>query len=217
MRAGYPIEIDLHLSRDGALVVFHDDELDRLTTASGPIDRYTRDELADLSLRAHGRDTGLRIPFLEEVLELVGGRVPLVVEVKNRGSVGPLESRLAERLDAYSGEFTIQSFNPRVLAWFRKHRSQFSRGLLATNFSELGDLRRHEKFLLRRLLLAPAVAPDYVGYDLRCLPYWAPGLTRRLGIPLVAWTIRTAEDHDRALDLADNIIFEEIRPPLAEG
>jgi len=84
-------------------------------------------------------------------------------------------------------------------------------GLLASDFVE-EDLARPLKFILRRLFLAPLSLPDYVGYDLRCLPFWATAVARKLGVGLLAWTVRTEDDLLRARSLADNVIFENIRP-----
>jgi glycerophosphoryl diester phosphodiesterase len=111
----------------------------------------------------------------------------------------------------YAGEVAIQSFNPLALAWFRRHVPELARGLLAGDFAD-ASLPPYKKFVLRRLLLAPLSAPHYIGYDLRCLPHWAPRLARRLGVPLVAWTIQTPAEVRRATQLADNFIFERVRP-----
>ena len=205
--AGYAIELDVHLSADDEVIVFHDDTLER---ACGRPEAVS--ELRASELKAQGLfGTDERIPSLAEVFALVGGRVPVVVEVKQRGEVGRLESATAERLAAYRGDVTVQSFNPWTLRWFRRYASHHPRGMLSCNFQG-EDLPRHEVIVLRRLLLAPVVRPAYVGYEHRALPYWAPTALRRVGVPLVAWTIRTEEELARARELADNVIFETVRP-----
>ncbi len=204
---GYPIELDVHLTSDAQVVVFHDDELRRMTGASG---RVTELSLAQLrQRRLLGTDD--HVPSLREVLELVDGRVPLVVELKSHGAAGALETRTRDVLRDYAGEVAVQSFNPRSVAWFRRESPHLPRGLLATDFAD-EDLPTYQKILLRRLAPVPWVAPDYVGYDLRCLPYWPVTLLRRVGVPVVAWTIRTAADAARAAVVADNMIFENVRP-----
>jgi glycerophosphoryl diester phosphodiesterase len=205
--SGHPIELDVQRLADGDVAVFHDAQLERMTGRAGTIERLRREDLAALRLG----DTKARIPLLHEVLELVRGRVPLVIDVKNEGRVGSFESAIERVLRAYHAPVALQSFNPLTLAWFRRHAPDRLRGQLASDFGDV-RLAAYKRFLLRRLLLAPVSAPDYVGYELRCLPYWAPTLARRLGIPVIAWTVRTTDDMARAARLADNYIFESVRP-----
>ncbi len=204
--AGYAIEIDVHRTYDGKVVVFHDDELQRMTGAHGRVEDHRAAEL--VALRLAGSDE--HVPLLDQVLEAVGGRVPLLVELKGRGGA----DRLAPTLDLlgdYVGEVAVQSFDPRSMAWFRRAAPDIPRGMLCSDFA--GEaLPAHEKLLLRHLLLAPWVVPHFVGYDLRCLPCWPADLARRVGLPLLAWTVRTAEQADEARRVADNLIFEGIRP-----
>ncbi|MEM6990361.1 MAG: glycerophosphodiester phosphodiesterase family protein [Myxococcota bacterium] len=204
--AGYAIELDVHASRDGVVVVFHDATLDRLTEHTGRVRDYEWSTLR--TMRIAGTDE--TIPSLREIMTRVAGRVPVVVEIKNEGDPGRLERQVAADLTG-TRKFCVQSFNPMSLAWFRRNAPEVPRGLLSTDFVE-ESLPRYKKLLLRNLLLAPLVAPSYVGYDLRCLPFWAPTLSRHLGLPLLAWTVRSEADLLRARCLADNVIFEGVRP-----
>lgn len=205
--AGYPIELDVHLGADGTLPVFHDETLTRMTGATGGIHDTPRSRLD--ALRLAGTDE--RIPSLPEVLARVRGRVPLVIELKTRRGGPGLVPAVLDALASYRGEVALQSFDPRTLAAIRRREPSRALGLLASDFRG-GDVSRLERFVLRRLLLAPLSRPDYVGYELRCLPYWATTLARRLGTPVLAWTIRTAQDLSRSRRVADNCIFEGVRP-----
>ena len=205
--AGLPIELDVHLSRDGEIVVFHDDTLDRLTGQSGPVSERDWSELRTMTVAG----TDERIPSLPEVFDRVAGRVPIVVEIKNRGRAGPLELAVASLLRSARGRFTVQSFNPWTLLWFRQHAPEHPRGLLSTDFTD-ETLPPHEKLLLQHLVPALFVRPAYIGYDLRCLPHWAPSMARAFGLPLLAWTIRSEAELARAREVADNVIFESIDP-----
>lgn len=207
MAHGYPLELDVHMLRDGTVVVFHDRELGRMTGTPGSLLERSWDEIRGLRLGASDQP----IPTLASVLELVDGRVPLLVELKNTGAVGAPEAALWQVLGRYRGDYAVQSFNPLSLAWFRKHAPHVIRGQLATDFRG-SDLAFYKRVLLRRLALAPLVSPDFIAYELRCLPYWIPSALRRLGLPLLAWTIRSVDDHARATAVADNFIFEGIRP-----
>ncbi len=205
--AGVPIELDVHPSADGHAIVFHDESLDRMTTASGPVRARTRAQLAGLRLGA----SDAHIPSLAEVLTQVDRRVPIVVEVKNEGRVGLVERAVERALSNYSGEVAVQSFNPLSVAWFRREMPSVTRGLLAGDMDEL-DMNPIKQFALERLLLAPHARPAYIGYDLRALPVLATTLLRALGVPLLAWTVRTEAEQVRALELADNYIFENVTP-----
>lgn len=205
--AGYALELDVHLTSDQQVVVFHDETLDRLTSERGPLSARTCAELGALKVA----DSQATIPSLANVLEAVERRVPVLVEIKNEGDPGTLEAKVAEVLAGYRGQVAVQSFNPMTLRWFRQHAPKYARGLLASDFDDT-KLARYKKFVLRRLLLAPLVAPAFIGYDIECLPYWAPAVVRRLGIPVVAWTVKTEDALVRARKTADNVIFEHIRP-----
>ncbi|MEX1367201.1 MAG: glycerophosphodiester phosphodiesterase family protein [Nannocystaceae bacterium] len=206
-RAGYSIELDVHRTKDGGVVVFHDDTLDRMTATRGKVIEATVDELTALQL-GHSDQV---IPTLEQVLELVDDRVPVVVEIKATEPIGELEQAVLDVLSRYPGRHAVQSFHPWSLLWMRRHAPDLPRGMLAGDTSEL-DLRLHEKVLLRHLALAPFVRPHYVGYEIGSLPHWAPSMLRKRGIPLLAWTITDESQLAHARGLADNVIFENVRP-----
>lgn len=116
--AGYGIEIDLQLSADGQAMVFHDDDLDRLTEASGPVRARSAAELAAIPLK---NSAGEGIPTFAEVLEIVAGQVPLLVEIKDQDGamgpeVGPLEAAAVAALEGYAGPVALMSFNPYSMA-----------------------------------------------------------------------------------------------------
>jgi glycerophosphoryl diester phosphodiesterase len=207
--AGYPIELDVRAAADGA-VVFHDATLDRLTTRCGTVESCTLDELGRITVGG----TDQPIVSLQSTLEAVAGRTPLLVEVKNGGMPGRLEMWVADLLRAYRGPVAVQSFNPRVVRWFAQHLPEVDRGLLSASFRG-EDLAAHRRFVLRRLALLPWCRAHFVGYELGSLPYWAPTLARDAGFPLLAWTIRTPGQLQRARRLADNIIFEHVRPGMS--
>jgi glycerophosphoryl diester phosphodiesterase len=205
--AAHPIALDVHLTADGHAVVFHDDTLERMTGRPGTVAAATLAEL--MALRLAGTDE--RVPSLAQVMERVAHRVPVLVELKSRGRAGPLERAVCEVLARFPGEHAVQSFDPWSMLWMRRHAPHLPRGMLA------GDLRGeglppHQVVVLEHLLLAPAVLPDFIGYELSALPHWAPSLWRRLGRPLLAWTVRDEAALRRARGLVDNVIFEGVAP-----
>jgi glycerophosphoryl diester phosphodiesterase len=187
-----PIELDVQLAADGVPVVFHDGDLARLT---GTVGKVTDTPASDLcGLRLFG--TTERIPALLSVLELVAGQVPLLIELKNlmRRS-GPLERAVLGCLRGYTGEFALQSFNPLSVCWLRRNASEVCRGQLSAGPAGIP--------------LASLTRPHFVAYCVDHLPQSAVTRGRERGMPILAWTVRTPEQRERAAKYADNIIFEE--------
>ena len=209
--AGYGIELDVRLSADDAVMVFHDEMLDRVTAVSGPLASRDADELARLSLS--GCDE--TIPTLEEILDLIGGRTPLLVEIKQPGrDVAPLASATRRALAGYDGRYAVQSFNPLTLAWFRRHAPEVCRGQIATRRSH-GDPDQRAglaAFIASHLLTCFLSRPHFIAYDILDLPFWPPRLARGLGWPLLTWTVRTPGQLALAKSCTDNQIFEAVRP-----
>lgn len=210
---GFGIELDVHLSRDGIPIVFHDEELTRMTGAEGELKEYSLAELKALRLIPGAQE----IPTLEETLALIAGRVPVLVEVKNYGQpVGPLEEGIADVVKNYVGPLAIQSFNPMSLKWFYRHYPHIVRGLIAYSFPvEEVPMKATTRFLLKNLLFAPLCKPHYIAYEHQDL---ARHRLRRLhrmrvrGTPVLVWTVRTHSHAVLALKRADNIIFEDFDP-----
>lgn len=205
--AGYPIELDVHLGVGGELVVFHDRELERMTGTKGWVDRVPWSTLSKLRLAG----TEHPIPTLAEVLARVDGRVPIVVELKPSERGALLCRAVLGVLAEYRGAIAMQSFDPRLLARLRASRWRGPLGVLASDFADQ-DMSTVQKLVLRNLLLAPAALPTYVGYKLQCLPHPAAAIARALGCAIVAWTIRSEADLALGRRLADNVIFEHLRP-----
>lgn len=205
---GYPIELDVHLTCDGTVVVFHDDSLARVTNKDGYVKNLTKDTLKDYSIFG----TKYTIPTLNEVLELVSGQVPLLIEIKNTGKVGELESAVFKILKDYTGEYAIQSFNPYVLEWFKKNAPQIARGQLAGYFK--GEkLSFIKKFALKRMLLNKKIScPDFISYDARNVPNRFVKKYKKL--PLLVWCVRSQDEYLKKVKYCDNIIFENFEPKI---
>jgi glycerophosphoryl diester phosphodiesterase len=203
MIQGYGIELDVQLSRDGEAMVFHDDDLDRLTIEQGPVAERTAAELQAIQLYV-----SLEVmPRLTQALAMVAGRVPLLIEVKSRDRrPARLCRAVAAALKGYDGPVGVMSFNPEVGAWFARHAPTVPRGLVVTEHGKRGLRGRIE----RRLALWRARA-DFLAYDVRDLPSRFAAAARSRGLPVYTWTVRTAADQARAEAHADQIIFEAPR------
>jgi len=208
----FPIECDLQLTADSEAVVFHDDILDRLTEASGPVAACTLPELRAVRFR----NNDARIPTLDDVLDLVDGRVPLVVELKSsfKGD-RRLEAAVAPALAAYTGPLVIMSFDPASMTAMRRLAPTLPRGMLADRFraADWPDLSAAERFAYATMTAAAAVLPSFVAYDVTGLPASPPlALRHFFGLPLLTWTVRTAAERATARQWADQIIFEGFDP-----
>ncbi len=189
-RQGYGIELVVRRTADNQLVVFHDSTLDRLCGRPGQIEKMNWAELKDLRL-AGSRET---IPLLSQVLALVDGQVPLLIEIKMEGMDGKLCSLAAEILDSYQGPFFLESFHPYVLYWFRKHRPQVIRGQLITHFlREFPDFPLWQRLLMQFRLTDRWTRPGFYALDRQ---YREKGFSRSLARrrPVFGWTFRTREE-----------------------
>lgn len=208
VEGGYGIELDVQLSADGYAVVFHDYNLQRMTGLDREVKDLDWSQLKELNLAG----TGQGIPLLEDVLALVRGQVPLLIEIKNEGKVGRLEQAVIEDLRDYDGEYAIQSFNPFVLRYYREHAPGIVRGQLSGTFKG-ENLAFFKVVLLKYLLLNFLSRPEFVSYAVGGLPNWFAQRLRRKGLYLLAWTVKDPEEYGRSLEVFDNVIFEGFEAP----
>lgn len=208
IEAGYPIELDVQMISDGTVVVFHDSSLSRLTDNDGYLKFLTKTDLEYLSLK----DSDEKIPTFQQVLEVVDGKVPLLIEIKNEGKVGELEKNVLELLQNYKGEYAIQSFNPFVLEYFYKHAPEIPRGQLAGYLKD-AKLTFFKKFALKRMLLNKKIShPDFISYEAKHLPNRF--IRKFKNLPLLAWTVQSQSEYLRVVKHCDNVIFENFEPVI---
>ncbi len=218
--AGFGIECDVQATEDGELVVFHDDALERLTTQSGRVAARKAHELSAIALRGSGES----IPTFAAFLEAIGGRTPLVVEIKSDydGSVTAAR-RVAELLSGYDGPVVVESFDPDPIAFLRDNGDAFGIGHVplgivgqanydAQDWPTLPEAQRQE---MTQFLHYPRTRPDFLSWSLADLPHAIPFLARSaLGLPVTIWTVRTAQEAITARQWADQIVFEGFNPSV---
>lgn len=198
---GHGIELDVRLTLDGRAAVFHDEALDRLTGAQGPVARLTSEELKALELRGGG---GERIPILEDVLSLVHGRVPLLIELKApNASAARLCATVARTLHGYLGPVAVMSFNPEVGDWFAHRSLRRLRGLVVSEQDKKGLRGRIERWFAAR-----RARPDFLAFDIRDLPSAFAARHRARGLPVLTWTVRSEAQRAVAAEHADQIVYE---------
>ena len=206
-RAGYGIELDVQLSKDGQVVVFHDADLKRVCGVDGRVDELTLAELQQLRLCG----TEERIPLFSEVLGAIRGAGPLIVELKNGRRNRELCEKTYRLLEGYRGDVCIESFNPFIVAWFRFHAPDLIRGQLAAPY---GDYRRDKvpvlrSFLLSRNLYNSIARPQFIAYQIGFRPL-AVRLTECLGAMRFGWTSHEPRNEKGR----DGVIFEYYKPKL---
>ena len=210
---GFSIETDLQISADGEAMVHHDFALGRLTLGSRRLAAMTAAGLKEVPFK----DTADRMMTLGELCDFVGGRVPLVIELKSLfdGNLG-LVQRAADVLKTYPGPAVLMSFDPAPVAALREIAHGLPRGIVAERYyedSEWHNLDAREKRSLAFLLHGLRTRPHFVAYHVTDLPSPGPWVARHIfGMPLLTWTVRSAEDRTRAKRWADQMIFEGFRP-----
>lgn len=206
IRDGYTVELDVRRTKDDLLVVFHDENLLRMTGQDRIVEESSFADLEGASLSG----TGERIPLLAGFLETAGGRTGLLIEVKPHGTPGMTEALLARALDRYPGRFAIASFDPFVLRWFRKNRPAWVRVQIT------GRLEHHpvswiRRFLLKNHFVLAISRPDALACELANLGPWTRLIAWLFRVPLIAWTVRDPATARALEGSVATIIFEGFR------
>ena len=213
VEAGYAIETDVRFTKDRKLVLFHDDDLRRLTGNEPEVLDCTFAELKELRLEG----TDEQIPAFEELLRIADGKAPLLIEIKSMNGITGKEiaEAVAAEIDrvGFKGEYAIQSFNPDYVKSYKKIRPKILCGILSSRTVSDSDFkppfRWFKKFVVRNMALNFQVKPDFISYLFSNYPN---RLTDKFKGPKLAWTVRSPEDEAYARKYADNIIFENFIP-----
>ena len=186
--AGYGMELDVQLTRDGQLVVFHDDDLLRMANDPRRVDRCTLAELNEMPLGG----TDARIPTFAELLETVDGRTPLLIELKHGRNDRRLCRDVMAALDGYGGKYIVESFNPLIVGWFRFNAPEVVRGQLVGPMSDyVAQVNQIGAFFMAGLLANCIGRPDFVAYNATAPRFFSPHFQRFMfRTPMAAWTVR---------------------------
>jgi glycerophosphoryl diester phosphodiesterase len=203
--AGYGVELDVHLSSDGEAMVFHDDDLKRMTGVEGKLRDRTAADLAELRLAG----TDETIPTLRETLALIGRRAMIHIELKTPyGEVGPLEQRVHELLIDHAGPTCVIGFNPYSHAWFADRFPGVLRGLDSYDYKQAPNMNEAQRESFARLEHVAIARPHFLALHIGMLPDERATKFREDGMPVVAWTVRDPGQWDAVKDHCDNLIFE---------
>lgn len=211
IKGDYAIECDVQLTADGEAIVFHDDDLDRLTEAKGPVKALTAQALQKVKLNA----TSDRMQTLAELLEQVDGRATLVIELKSLWDGDEaLAKRALQVLENYEGPYCLMSFDPDVIACLCALSPQTVRGIVADRttdpyYNALPVAKRHS---MRTFAHLAETQPHFVSYYWRELPFEPVTEIRNAGHPVITWTLRSKEEASQALRHCDQVTFEGYTP-----
>lgn len=207
--AGYGIELDVRLSADGELVVYHDDTLERATGMPTRISDLTAAQLSAIPIFG----TSDHVPTFKEVLNVIGGKVPLLVEIKENATGREVAEATVKMLENYEGPLLIESFDPRALGVVRRQMPNVPRGQLNARLTKDEPLRALKYRIVQNFFLNFIARPDFVAYDFRDSKFF-PFLVQKLfGAPLAAWTVRSEEDENEAKGRGySSLIFENYLP-----
>ena len=211
IEVGYAIEIDLQLSADTIAMVFHDEDLGRLTEASGLVAQHSAADLGQIKLR----DSDEGIPTLAEVLRLVAGRVPLLIEIKDQTGLmsetdGQLETATAAELAHYAGPVAVMSFNPHAIARMARLAPQIARGLTTSAYdpADWAPLPAQTCADLRGIPDYDRALCSFISHEAADLAAPRVAELQAQGAAILCWTIKSAEAEAKARKYAQNITFE---------
>lgn len=212
---GFAMECDVQISRDGEAMVFHDFDLDRLTADTGLVRSKTSAELQ--AIRLKGSRASDRIQPLQDLIAEVAGKTPIVVEIKSAfdGDLA-LTKRVVSLLRKAPANIAVKSFDPVIVAALRMLLPDRPRGIVAMAAYEYPDyvtLSPAQKHAMAHLLHYSETMPDFLSWHVKALDHAVPKLFRdALNMPVMTWTVRSAEDRAQAAAKADQIVFEGFVP-----
>ena len=210
--AGFGIELDVQLTKDERVVVFHDFDLKRICNVDKKVKDLTYAEISKLNIL----DTDCKIPLFEDVLELVDGKVPLIIEYKLPDFKTDICEIVDGMLQYYNGSYCIESFHPMAVFWYRIKRPEVVRGILSSDYVATGDVEGESPIVMsmsKNLLFNFIIRPDFVAYDCRFFTNPSRQICKKLfKAPSVAWTIKSQKELELRQDDYDVFIFEGFIP-----
>ena len=212
--AGLGMELDVQVTKDGVPVIFHDFKLERICGVEGKVADHTFEELQAYTL-CQSKE---RIPRFSDLLEMVDGRVPLIVEIKAETADVSCCAAIDKLLRAYQGAYCIESFNPMVLWWFRRNHGNVVRGQLSSNFRREGEYWNILYFAMTHLLFNFLTKPDFIAYNYKFSEEPGRRICRHLyRHPAAAWTVRSEKDLQTLKGKYDVFIFDSFLPAGVRG
>jgi glycerophosphoryl diester phosphodiesterase len=202
---GFSIELDVQLSADDTIVVFHDTDTFRMTQENGKIKELSLSQIKKRKLQ----NSDFEIPTLKEVFDIVDAQTPILIEIKNDENPGKLEMLLCSEINKYQGTCAVQSFNPLSLQFVKRKCPHILRGQLSQSFKD-EKMNIFKKFTLKHFMLNNLSEPHFISYRIDDLPNRKVCSFRKKGMPIIGWTIASKKERYGAKIYCDNIIFENL-------
>ena len=203
----FGIEFDLQLTSDNQIVIFHDDDMERMTGVKGRICDHTYKDLQNYNLST----SEAKIPLFSDLLKLVDGKVPLVIEIKTcKDTNKKLVDLLVPMLKEYKGQFCVYSFDPFVMRLFRKAYPEALRGMLNMYYDEKSLKGKFRRWFMNHLLSLYIAKPDFISAECHYRPKKYDVFKKKA--PIICWTIRSKEEEIEAMKYFTNVVFENYNP-----
>lgn len=208
LKGNYSIECDINVLKDGTVVVFHDKDFLRLCQKDLKLSEVTYDDIKDFKLKG----TDDHIPTLNEVLELIDGKVNLLIELKPHGDNELLAKNLMKIMETYQGKYAVFSFHPKIVSWFKKHHPEVIRGQITEYFKSDTHMKPYMKYLMKTLFFNRFTKPDFISYGIYDLPnQWADKAMKK-GITVISYAAKSQKDLDFVKSHYHNVVFEYFIP-----
>lgn len=205
----FGIELDVQLTKDNQLVVFHDGNINRMCGVKKKISSLTYEQLSSYKLL----DTDLSAPLFEDVISLIDGKVPVIIEIKAHGAFMKATKMLVKRLESYKGIYCIQSFNPAIIRWLKVNKPDITRGILSNDYLRLPKKTLTQKFIVSNLLFNAWCKPDFISYNHEYPSKIALKVCKSFyNCNMVGWNIKSSENLDYAKKFFEVYIFDSFVP-----
>ncbi len=208
LQMGYAIELDVNVLKDGTVVSFHDIHLKRLCGDDRMLSELTFSDIKSLKLLSSDE----RIPTLDDVLNMVDGRVPLLIELKPHGDVVKLCAHVMKSLQHYQGTYAIFSFHPRVVYWFKRHHPHVIRGQIAESFKSNPKMHPIAKWMMKHMIFNRFTQPDFISYGIHDLPNPILDRYKKKNMIIISYAARSQSEFDHVKSSYDNVVFEFFIP-----
>ncbi|MDD3067408.1 MAG: glycerophosphodiester phosphodiesterase family protein [Acholeplasmataceae bacterium] len=204
----YSIEFDINVLKDGTVIVFHDKDFKRICQKDLKLSDVTYDDIKNFRLK----DTNDHIPTLKEVLELVDGKVNLLIELKPHGDNELLAKNFMEIIETYKGNYAIFSFHPGIVKWFKNNHPEIIRGQITEYFKSDNHMKPYMKYLMKTMFFNHFTKPDFISYGIHNLPNKWVDKAKEKGITVISYAARTQEQLDFVKSRYHNVVFEHFIP-----
>jgi glycerophosphoryl diester phosphodiesterase len=207
MAQGFAIELDVNVTKDGVALSFHDNHLKRLCNDARMLSDVTYEDIKHLKLLK----TNESIPTFKEVLTLVSGKVPLLIELKPHGDIPLLCQSVMHDLEDYNGQYALFSFHPKAVHWLKKHHPDVIRGQISEYFKDQ-KMSKVSKYLMRSMFFNRFTRPDFISYGIKDLPNPYLDRLKKKGMTIISYAAKTQEELDFVRSHYDNVVFEYFIP-----